>query len=762
MWEGYKNYDHYFTFEQRPDFWLEVNPLELTRVQKGKYCEYYNIPCSFDIETSSWTEVVDGEEVKRACMYLWAFGINGSVIVGREWRELEEFLEECRIILNLSPDSKVLVCYVHNLGYEFQWMRKRIPWVEGGVFSVKERRPVYALSKLGIEFRCSLLLSNYRLAYVGAKLLNTYPVKKLVGALDYSKVRSPITPITEGEMAYQCNDVRVVMSYIQEKIESEGDITKIPLTNTGYVRRYCRDYCMGKFEKDESTRRKKMFEYRVLMKDLTIKSEKEYEQLREAFAGGFTHANPNHWGETLHNVGSADLTSSYPYTMVSDYFPMSGGSYIGEVTSEGFFEHLLSKYCCLFRVVFHGLSAVVTFDTYISLSKCKYISDDRVVNNGRVVCANELQITLTELDWDIISQVYEWDDIEVYDMRIYNRGYLPKPLIMSILELYKNKTTLKGVDEKVVEYMVSKNMINAAYGMAVTNIVRDEIQYDNEDNDWLKDEADAASQLTGYNKQFNRFLFYAWGVWVTAHARHNLWEAIFEFGDDYVYADTDSIKGINFEKHSYFFKEYNMRVYFKLAEMCDYYKIPFEYCEPKTKKGIKKLIGVWDREEDYLLFKTIGAKRYMYEHVDHSFNMTVAGVSKNDAVPYLLWAYGGKNVKDEKYLKLFKLAYSRDPENEEASQLAMKEVIAMRERGEISYEAVLRHFKENLFIPAEHTGKNTLTYIDDEKDFIVKDYLGYEYPAIEYSAIHMSPVSYSFTLSEEYLKFLAGITEEHL
>jgi HTH-type transcriptional regulator/antitoxin HigA len=33
---------------------------------------------------------------------------------------------------------------------------------------------------------------------------------------------------------------------------------------------------MGDFAKDELTRKKRMFEYRVLMKDLTIKTEKEY------------------------------------------------------------------------------------------------------------------------------------------------------------------------------------------------------------------------------------------------------------------------------------------------------------------------------------------------------------------------------------------------------------------------------------------------------------------------------------------------------
>ena len=37
-------------------------------VEKNSKLKYYNIPCSFDIETSSFYE---GDE-KRACMYLWA------------------------------------------------------------------------------------------------------------------------------------------------------------------------------------------------------------------------------------------------------------------------------------------------------------------------------------------------------------------------------------------------------------------------------------------------------------------------------------------------------------------------------------------------------------------------------------------------------------------------------------------------------------------------------------------------------------------
>ena len=758
MWDGYKNYDHYYHFYQIDQWFQETGGKKMPLVtNKRGNCKTFNVPASFDIETSSF---YDENGKKHATMYLWAFGLNGSCIVGRTWDQFTYLLSKLTSWLKLQTGRKQLIVYVHNLGYEFQFMRKRIKWEKDGVFSVKNRRPVYADAVGGIQFRCSLLLSNYKLAYVGSQLLLKYPVTKKVGDLDYSKVRHYATPISDKEMRYQLDDVRVVMSYIQEKIEAEESILEIPLTNTGYVRRYCRKYCMGDFAKDELTRKKRMFEYRVLMKDLTIKTEKEYSQLRKAFAGGFTHSNPNYHGQVMKNVGSADLTSSYPYAMISDYFPMSGGTYHGEVTSEAEFDFYLKTYCCLFTVVLRDVTPAVSYDNYISVSKCSYISEDRVVNNGRVVSASELQITITELDWDIISQVYDWDEdnVEIFDMRTYIRGYLPRPLIMSILELYKNKTSLKGIDEKIIEYMVSKNMINAAYGMAVTNIVRDEITY-TQGNEWEKEAADASSQLVHYNKQFNRFLFYAWGVWVTAHARHNLWEAIFEFEDDYIYADTDSIKGINFDKHKLFFLQYNFNVRKKLYKMCEHYNIPFELCEPKTKKGETKLIGVFDREDDYLLFKTIGAKRYIYEYENHFFTMTVAGVSKNHAIPYMLYAFGGDRYKNEKWLKIFQAAYDENPDKEEEMKAARAKVIEERVAKRLSYENVMYFFAENLIIPAEHTGKQLLTYIENQEQFTTVDYYGKAAPCEEMSSIHMEPTAYKFSLSDDYKKFLAGIED---
>lgn len=749
MWNGYKNFDHYFDFSQLIEFFAEAFKDGAPYVKTTKGVEYLNIPVSFDIETSSFK--VNDE--KFACMYCWAVCVNGSTLLGRTWGQFQTFCSKLSDALQLDPEKRIVIMYVHNLGYEFQFIRKRFLWYQDRVFSVKERRPAYALSQLGIEFRCSYLLSNYSLAYIGSELLTKYKVTKKLGLLDYSKVRNFITPLTKDEIRYQLDDVRVVAAYIQEKIESDGSIIKIPLTNTGYVRRYCGEHCLKKAGK------KTNFNYRVLMKNLQIETEKEYSQLKKAFSGGFTHCNPNYSGVELTNVGSADLTSDYPYQMVADYFPMTGGSFVGRVNDENLFRKFLSKYCCVFTIRFSGLYSLVDYDHYISASHCDILSKDAITNNGRVVTAEVAQMTLTELDFDIIDKVYDWETMEICNMRIYGRGYLPRELVLAILELYKNKTTLKGVDDKLIEYMVSKNMINAAYGMAVTNIVRDEIQYDEIDG-WKKDVGNAKEQLIDYNKKFNRFLSYGWGVWVTAHARHCLWEAIMEFGDDYVYADTDSIKGLNFDKHMGFFKSYNNKVMAKLAKMCKAQNIPLSMCMPSTIKGEKKVIGYWDIEQSYLQFKSIGAKRYIYEHDDHTFGMTVAGVNKSTCLPYLLYEYGGEEYHTEKWLKVFQQAYDPRPEMKSIAKAAMRKVIAesTKENG-LSYYRVMLYFTENLYIPAEYSGKQTLTYIDDKKEFMVTDYLGNTVKCEELSSIHMEPASYSFSIADAYRKYLMGIRD---
>lgn len=682
---------------------LSQEALQFSVVTK-KGIRYYNIPASFDIETSSFLVHSNGQDEKASMMYEWTLGINGFVTIGRTWDEYIDILDEITRILALDSNRR-LVLYVHNLAFEFQFFRKIFEWDK--VFSLDERKPVYAISG-GIEYRCSYKLSGYRLEKVGENL-QKYKVEKLVGDLDYSKVRHSTTPLTEKELGYCVNDVLVVMAYIQEKIESDGDITKIPLTKTGYVRNFCRNNCFY-FSRNHKIGTDKYRKYKQLMKSLILTPD-EYKQLKRAFQGGFTHANARYANRTMNHVGSFDFTSSYPYVMVSEKYPMGRGESI-RLDSQEEFEYNLRNYCCMFDVEFTNVESITSIDHPISQSKCAGLINP-VIDNGRVVSADYLRTTITDCDWAVYKHFYSWDNVKIYNFVRYYKTYLPTDFVKSILKLYADKTTLKGVEGKEVEYLASKEMVNAAYGMTVTDICRDEIIYESTqlDNEWSKEKPDIDSAIEKYNKSGNRFLFYPWGVWVTAYARRNLFSGILACGNDYVYSDTDSIKILNPESHMEYINRYNENVIRKLEAAMKYHGLPFSQCSPKTIKGVEKTLGLWDFEGVYSRFKTLGAKRYMVEK-DGKINITVSGVNKSQAMPYLIEKYGD-NIFDA--------------------------------------------FTNGLYIPPGKTGKNTLTYLDEEQDGLVTDYLGKTEEFHTLSGIHMAPAEYNLNESQAYIDFILGV-----
>lgn len=742
LYPGYKN-GHIFTFSQLTEFIEEsCDEFGIDLVSSGNNLEYLNVPCSFDIETTSFILNKESKKpIKVATMYIWQFGLNGSVIYGRKWEDFFVLLQTLDDYLGLCSDRRLII-YVHNLMFEFQFIRNWIEWDK--VFAPKNRRPVYAIAG-GFEFRCSYFLSNMSLAYIGKEMLHKYPIEKMVGDLDYSKIRHSNTPLTEAELKYCINDVKVVMSYIQEKIESDGDISKIPLTNTGYIRNYCRNRCFYSIYTDEEEKRKCNLNYHALMKSLTLNDEFEYKMLKHAFAGGFTHASILHVNKILESknvglIGSADIASSYPYAMVGQYFPMTKGKYIGTVTNKADFEHYLAHYCCLFEIAFYNIKPLVDYENYIPYYKC-YIKGKAVENNGRLVSAEFCALSLTELDFDIINRIYTWEKIEIFNMYIYEKDYLPKDLILSILDLYEDKTTLKGILEKVVEYMVKKNMTNSSYGMMVTDIIRDDISYI--ENDWKITEANSYKQISKYNKSYNRFLSYPWGVWVTAHARHNVWQAIMEFKSDYIYCDTDSIKGLNFEKHMPFFERYNNEIKLSLLDMCNEYNISFSKCAPKTNKGVTKLLGVFEIEDSYVTFKTSGAKRYMYTYENGFTTFTIAGMKKTTAMPFLIAENNNIPLDSDEFKRILS-AYSG--ESKEDKEWLLKQPY--------DYYCIFEAMGDSLYVPEEYSGRMEAVYNDKALSGVLVDYLGNIGIYSELSSLYIGKSKYYMSMAEKFRKFI--------
>lgn len=684
-----------------------LSQFEIKEIKTNKKVTYLNIESAFDIETTSY--INNGE--KSAFMYIWMFGLGlgKEIFYGRTWEEFLDLCERLQHYFGLNENRR-LVIYVHNLGYEFQFMCKYFNWEN--VFAINERKPIKALCSYGIEFRDSYILSGYSLANT-AKNLTTHKVRKMEGDLDYSLIRHQSTQLTEKELGYCSNDIEIILAYINEQIAQYEDITKIPLTNTGRVRKYVKDACYYTSSNHRKSNRGKYQRYRQIMFDLTL-DKATYIQLKRAFMGGFTHSNPNHTGKTLENVSSIDLTSSYPTVMLADKFPMSRAKELNITTVEEL-KKAMSLYCLVFDLKLEGLRNTLKYESYISESKCfKMVKP--VINNGRVYDAEMIQTTITDVDFNIIEKVYEWDKISIANVRGFVKAYLPKSIIESILNLYQDKTTLKGVEGKEVEYLLSKGMLNSVYGMCVTDVVKDEHVYN---DTWGVERVDVDEKIDEYNKSKNRFLFYPWGIWVTAYARRNLWTAILNIGDDYIYSDTDSIKMLNFDKHKEYVEKYNKHIGKKLADMMEHYKLNVELLAPKTIQGKAKPLGIWEFEGNYSHFKTLGAKRYLVKE-NGEFHLTVAGLSKKNGINHIVNICGGDT------------------------------------------EQVFNIFNDNLYIPADKTGKMTHTYIDTEKEMFVVDYNGVQERVLTLSGIHLEPCDFTLSISEQYNQFLRAISSGYV
>lgn len=672
--------------------------------------EYYNYPVAFDIETSSFR---DENDEPRACMYVWqmAFGDEGGdlIVVGRTWDEWREFILKIRKFFHLKK-NRVLVCYVHNLAYEFQWIRKFFKWEK--IFSLEERVPLYTRTIFGIEFRCSYRLSGYNLRTL-AKNLTKHKIEKL--ELDYYRVRHSQTPIEPDEMEYNIADVKIVCAYISERLEIDGNITKIPLTKTGYVRNACKIACFGNNHKES-----KYYRYRETMKRLTIEPH-EYCLLKNAFMGGYTHANSFYVRETLHGVTSQDFTSSYPYVLFSEKYPWSKGEYVIPSVEDVYKN--IDTYAWILDIELYGVESITLQDDFISFSRCiKCI--DYTLNNGRVNSAEYIHITVTSVDFKIIMQTYRINGgVKIIQGYKYYLSYLPTDFINEMLSYYVGKTSLKGIDGKEEEYLYNKEQLNSFYGMIVTNPLRDTITY-NDSNEWGRDKINLIKGVNKYNNSVNRFMFYPVGVFVTAYARRNLWTGILNAGTDYVYSDTDSIKLLNYDEHKNYFETYNNEVIKKLELACEHHKISWGTVAPKTIKGVEKILGVWDYDGYYKRFKTLGAKRYMVENENGEISLTVSGLNKKIAVPYLLEKYGRDGIFE---------AFKDDEFN-----------------------------VDNMTIPKGFSGRMVSTYIDTPTSGTVVDYLGNVGRYSELSSVNLEDSTYTLSLSKDYIKFLLGIKKEVL
>ena len=515
----------YYTMDNIDSF-LSLFKLKQIKKYKKKKKAFYNIPCTFDIETTSayidhetnnilqasdvvkikesTTDFNDTRYEKIAWMYTWQISIDDVLFFGRTWDEFIKFKNELVNKFHLS-NNQYLIIYVRNLEFEFQFIKHYFEWEN--IFASKPHAVIYARSVDGFEFRCSYFLSGCSLETTG-KNLTKYKATKQVGKLDYNLIRNSKTTLTQDEIDYCLYDVIVDSNFIRESMEDEPheSLLKIPLTKTGYVRRYVKKYVMT--SQQHKLYLKKTHEFTMSMD--------KYEQLKRAFMGGFTHSNALNTGLIFHDVHSQDFTSSYPACLLLEKYPMGKGRRVKPKSYADFLDYL-KTYCCIFDIEFYGIKKRDdVYENIISSSKC-WNMENEIENNGRIVSADKLTITLTDVDFECIRQFYTFTNVKIANMWIYRRGYLPKELLECVLHFYKEKTKLKDVEGKEKEYLILKGMLNSIFGMMVTDPIKPTIELINDV--WNVNFNDIEKALEKYNTKYDRFLVYEWGLYTTAFAR---------------------------------------------------------------------------------------------------------------------------------------------------------------------------------------------------------------------------------------------------
>lgn len=326
--------------------------------------------CCFDIETTYLADI------EQAFMYVWQFQLGPYTVVGRTW---EEFTEFCFNIKSGLKKNERLVVYVHNLSFEFQFLRGIYPFTKSEVFAMDRRKVVRCEMYGAIEFRCSYIHSNMSLDQFTKKMGCT--VRKLTGQFDYTVIRYPWADLTENEWAYCINDVLSLQEAITKEMEVDGDtLETIPLTSTGYVRRKC---------KKAMRERPAFYSY---IKD-QLPDYELYVTFREAFRGGNTHGNRFMVGRILQNVHSVDRSSSYPDVLINHQYPVSYFHHWGPCTIKRFLtQKNIHKRACLIRIALFNVQLKNYYEgcPYLSKDKCRLIHKG-VFDNGRVLYAQYLE-----------------------------------------------------------------------------------------------------------------------------------------------------------------------------------------------------------------------------------------------------------------------------------------------------------------------------------------------------------------------------------
>lgn len=665
-----------------------------------KKSKYLNIGSGFDIETTNFEK----NEKHYATMYCWQWSLNGITIIGRTWEEFTEFASRIVDHYKLNKKKKMLV-FIHNLSFEFSFMRKWLPGINHVL--AKTKREVMTFTWNYIEFRDSLILTRFGLARMSKNY--NLGLDKLKGDLDYNLIRISTpeyqTPLELEEIAYCINDVQILQLFFHKFIKKEflRNGYKIPLTQTAVPRSEMKR-ALKKLGKSYNNT------YHDFIMRCFPDEELYYLMRRYLFRGGYTHSNNLVINNLIMSTDECELAgfdrkSSYP----SEIFHKKHPTQYFFQPVEWFYNNMFNQESFFEDVGFIGAFKFTNIQSrypHSIESKHKLVDwdDATIFDNGRVMKSPRIYVMLTDNDWLNYLDFYEFESVECVWVMSTQKEYLPEFMIKQTYQYFKAKETLP---KDTTEYARQKERLNSIFGMCATGLAEtDYIYYDG--NLWLSDDEELPEDVRIPKKPYEKliekcFLLPQWAISIAGGARRELLKLFKIAPYDSLYGDTDSDKIRNYKQYLPQIEEYNLHQYELNMEASERWNLDVAFFMD---------LGKFIKEDEYSRFKTLGCKRYLYE---------------------------------------------TKPEPEKDKVAEVHAVVAGMERGSFleyckkSKTDPFDAFTDGLYLKPEFSHKITSSYTDEEFQFELTDYTGHSGNVYEKSCCGLFAIPFSMKMDANFL-----------
>lgn len=610
--------DYKMIYWDKFDYNILHNIMYICRSGRGDNSSVNDIIIMADTETSKKKIGVNSEN--HVCAWtisMRAFNKNIATLYGAKPSDMIK----CIDMIHSNMSGQQTFFYFHNLSYDWVFLRAFM-FNQFGYpskqLNTKAHYPIYLQWGNGVIFRDSLILAQRNLDK-WAKDLDVEH-KKAVGKWDYDLIRNQNNvSFTEDELLYIENDTLAGVECLQKTIDNlHKSIFSIPYTATGIPREQVR-----KLAKENNGKQN----YNKLVATFD-----QYIKLTHCFHGGFTHGNRHFIDATIsiatglleqdEFVQARDFASSYPFVMLAEKYPIEAFFKTIDCTLDYIIKNS-DNYAYMFKLIAirPHLKEHDNPMPALQFSKCIH-TVNAIIDNGRILAADYIEIYLCDPDAEVIFEQYEFDKHWCVEVETAMKGYLPRWFTDYIFECFTKKTMLKGGNP--VDYSIAKATVNSLYGLTVMRNIREDIEEDFETGDYIKPPQDEKEVYERYIKNHNTVLPYQWGVWVTSYAFRNIHRLI-KCCELPLYCDTDSCYGVNWDYDAVAIYNNSCKEKLKANNYSCVVRGNREYW-----LGVAETEG---NNDIYDEFRVMGAKRYCGRNrADGEIHITVAGVPKKGAI----------------------------------------------------------------------------------------------------------------------------------